>query len=80
MPWLSGRWQPLHSIYARSCLEAVDNMLAGGGVVRPISANWVTWHFSTVRGAALGATCGVWRPPGGHRFRLKTLGVRPPEA
>ena len=28
VPWLSGRWQPLHSIYARSCLEAVDNMLA----------------------------------------------------
>jgi molybdopterin-guanine dinucleotide biosynthesis protein A len=31
VPWLSGRWQPLHSIYARSCLEAVDDMLASGG-------------------------------------------------
>ncbi len=31
VPWWDGRWQPLHSIYARSCLDAVDEMLAGGG-------------------------------------------------
>ncbi len=31
VPWRDGRWQPLHAIYARSCLEAVDAMAAGGG-------------------------------------------------
>jgi len=31
VPWRDGRWQPLHAIYARSCLEAVDVMAAAGG-------------------------------------------------
>ena len=31
VPWRDGRWQPLHAIYARSCLEAVDTMAAAGG-------------------------------------------------
>lgn len=31
VPWRDGRWQPLHAIYARSCLEAVDMMAAVGG-------------------------------------------------
>lgn len=39
VPWLGGRWHPLHSIYARSCLEAVDAMLAGGsGSMRELLA------------------------------------------
>jgi molybdopterin-guanine dinucleotide biosynthesis protein A len=28
--WL-GRWQPLHAVYARSCLAVVDKLLASGG-------------------------------------------------
>jgi molybdopterin-guanine dinucleotide biosynthesis protein A len=31
VPWQEGRWQPLHAIYARSCLEVVDAMAAAGG-------------------------------------------------
>ena len=31
VPWQDGRWQPLHAIYARSCLEVVDAMAAAGG-------------------------------------------------
>lgn len=31
VPWRDGRWHPLHAIYARSCLEAVDAMVAAGG-------------------------------------------------
>ncbi len=31
VPWRDGRWQPLHAIYARSCLEAVDAMAAASG-------------------------------------------------
>jgi molybdopterin-guanine dinucleotide biosynthesis protein A len=39
VPWLDGRWHPLHSIYARSCREAVDAMLAeGGGSMRELLA------------------------------------------
>jgi molybdopterin-guanine dinucleotide biosynthesis protein A len=30
-PWRDGRWEPLHAIYARSCLKAVDAMAASGG-------------------------------------------------
>ncbi len=31
VPWRDGRWQPLHAIYALSCLEVVEAMAAGGG-------------------------------------------------
>ncbi len=30
-PWRDGRWEPLHAIYARSCLEAADAMATSGG-------------------------------------------------
>lgn len=36
VPWRDGRWQPLHAIYARSCLEAVDAMAAGGGSMQEL--------------------------------------------
>ncbi len=31
VPWRDGRWEPLHAIYARSCLETVDAMAAASG-------------------------------------------------
>lgn len=37
VPWFDDRWQPLHSIYARSCLQEVDSMVArGGGSLRDL--------------------------------------------
>ncbi len=37
VPWFDERWHPLHSIYARSCLQAVDSMVArGGGSMRDL--------------------------------------------
>ncbi len=42
VPWQDGRWHPLHSIYARSCQEDVDAMLAkGGGSMRDLLARLV---------------------------------------
>lgn len=39
VPHIEGRWHPLHSIYARSCLGAVDMMVAaGGGSLRQLLA------------------------------------------
>ncbi len=81
VPWLSGRWQPLHSIYARSCLEAVDNMLAGGGVVRPILRQ--LGHMAPVLDRAGGSAWGdMWRavpPLAATAFALETLRIRPPK-
>ncbi len=39
VPWQDGRWHPLHAIYASSCQEDVDAMLAeGGGSMRDLLA------------------------------------------
>lgn len=37
VPWFDERWHPLHAIYARSCLQAVDSMVVhGGGSLREL--------------------------------------------
>lgn len=42
VPRQGRRWQPLHAVYARSCLETVDEMLSdGGGSMRQLLSRLV---------------------------------------